>query len=308
MRFAIFIITTCCIVACRPGDVTDIPVNPKRIVVQSQPERGKPFEVYVSHTLPLLDSMTHFMYRPPVVENAKVKLFDGDQFIEDLVATGPDTEMQKFVGSTNGPVAGHSYNIKVEAPGYESVMGRYTHPPVVPIDNIDVTPIREEMYRYNPESAQIYVQFNIDLTFTDPPGDNYYSLAIIRANSPDLNTATIVMQEFLYSRTVDYQNQQNEYGSFLTDKKFPGQPTTLVFSCFMGLAYNNGAVDTPYIFISLRNLSKELFDYRAFIVNPGPSYYDPYAQPSIVKTNIQNGLGVFAGFSADTKSFQYQPK
>lgn len=294
-------------VACRPGDVTDIPINPKRIVVQSEPEPGKPFAAYVSHTLPLLDTMTSYVFNPPILENAKVKIFEGDLFIEDLVATPQERGMQRFVGSTSGPVVGHTYNIKVEAPGYESVMGNYTHPAVVLIDNLKVDVIREEVYAYNPESGYLFLEFNIDVTFTDPPGDNYYSLAIVRANDPDLSTATFANQEFLYSRTADYQNQQNEYGSFVTDKKFPGQQTTLKFNCYMGLTSNNGVVDTPYIFLSLRNLSKELYEYRTFLVNQGPNYYDPYAQPSVVKTNIQNGLGIFGGFSVDTKSYHYEP-
>jgi len=304
----IFIIACVLLIRCDPGAITDIPVNAPRLYILAEPETGKPWEIYVSRTLPLLHPKTTYRDFPRGVEGARVMLFEDDQFVEELLTTDPDSLMQAFRGSAKLPEPGHTYSIKVEAPGYESITATYTHPAAVALDDIKT----ELKYQYidgpnsHPRSAQL--SFDVDITITDPSADNYYEFVFFRASSPDMNSADIVAREYLYTRDPNYQSNGMYGGAFINDKKFAGQKATMIFNVYtQGQMIVGDTLDTPYYFVQVRNLSKELAEWKTYLSSPGPSSYDPYAQPSLVKTNVKSGLGVFGGFSSSTKGFYYQP-
>ena len=298
MRFTIFIIACVLLVACQPGHITEIPVNPPRLVINAQAEDGLPWAVYVSHTYPLLDTLGNYPNAPGGVPGASVKLFDGDQLIEELTPTGQPDQMQAFV-SSNGPVPGHTYTIRAEAPDFNPVSASYTHPSPVDLDDVTFEVTQSEIYSQNSDFATIAFSLNINVTFTDPPGDNYYQVVITKSSGPDPATSTIATEDYLFSQLPEnQQNFNNGQGTLLDDHKFAGQKVTLPFrGSFLSSRIVADTVETPYLSLTLRTLSKEYYDFRVYLNNWGPSYYDPYAQPAIVKTNVVGGLGIFAGYA-----------
>src|SRR4051812_47419257 len=127
MRFAIVIVASALLTGCEPGLIDDLPTESPRIVVQAQPEDGRPWQVYVGHTYPTLDTAATSYKSPGALAGATVKLFDNGQFAEDLIVKGSPDSIQKYV-SSNGPQQGHTYTVKVEAPNFNSVTATYTHP------------------------------------------------------------------------------------------------------------------------------------------------------------------------------------
>jgi hypothetical protein len=304
MRFINIIGACVLLIGCQPGIIDELPIEQPRLVVQGEPEDGKPWKVYVGHTYATLDTMASFPRFPGSVPGASVKILDNGQFAENLTATGSLDSIQSYV-SGNGPQQGHTYTIKVEAPSYKPVTASYTHPSPVAIDDVEFEITQAELTNFNSEYQTVIFRYNINVTFTDPPGDNYYQLILMLSTGPDPYNSQYSIREYMSSLLADERNNRTTLsGTLIDDKKISGKKVSLPFETFTNGTVVADTVAVPYVSVILRSLSKEYFDFSKYLASPGPFYYDPYAQPSIVKTNIDGGLGIFAGYSTSRHTFK----
>jgi hypothetical protein len=86
------------------------------------------------------------------------------------------------------------------------------------------------------------------------------------------------------------------------DHLFDGSTVTIDF--LLGEYYLDGKEGASAIYISLSKISNEYFLYESSYQKYLSSQGSIMAQPVQVYTNIENGLGVFAGYSTATDSIQ----
>jgi len=311
IRVVAFLSIICFLIACEPGNIEELPMVHPKLAVFGDPEPGSPWLVSVSHTIPMFTRT----FGPEGVSDATVKIFEGDQLIEQLTCDCHFNDtVSKFKGITNGPVIGHTYRVEVAAGGYETATAHYTQPPIVEIEDFtfEITGIQ----RSDPNSYIYSVSKTvaIEVTFTDPPGENYYNIALTSRSRKDPSKEDSGFI-FLHSDLFEYQTSETQQGQFIDDKNFEGKRVTLKFSTqlraniFLPLPGQDPAkrdtFATPYLTFSLRNVAKELHEYNRFATSKVT--FAPDAEPYLYSTNIENGIGIFAGFSASKRELEYGP-
>jgi len=137
----------------------------------------------------------------------------------------------------------------------------------------------------------------VSLSFHDEPEvNNYYEIAILSKDSSIIQTFNVRSPVI----TLDNENDPNSPGTILfTDELFNGQKLDL--NIFVS------SYDTPIIV--LKNVSRNYYEYRKSIIahfyNQNVERDDVYSMfkgdPVELYSNVNNGFGIFAGYTQDIK-------
>lgn len=245
----------------------DIPQQPAKIVVTGFIGLNNKAEVHLGLTHhPLsLEEDTNI--------TAQVSLYKGDTFIENLTC---NDESVYFSSDILSPSEGEEYFISVNSEGFQLVNSDLTKIPVaVKIDSAG--------YLENTEHELI-----IRTYFTDMPSENYYAIKIIRCRNDTLADNDINFRLIDPSTVFD-------------DLLFSSRTTSIErnVSLIYGII-NNKLVFYNKIIIILYSLSEECFSFFTDLYESDYTNGDMFMSPNRIYTNITNGYGVFAGYSADT--------
>ena len=188
-------------------------------------------------------------------------------------------------------MADHSYNLKVDAPGYTSVEASCK----VPILN------NQSLHLLSFDSIsgnQNSVEYKFKVEFTDFSGiGNYYriggDLKVLYDSSMGMSADTG------YNALSAKLNQE-----FLTDKVADGQK---MLSELNYNKYNNefGYGGEKLIGLKLVLLTTDENYYKYHKSLSGYVGDDPFSEPTIVYSNIHNGLGVFAAYRKYTVNVNF---
>lgn len=197
--------------------------------------------------------------------------------------------------SPTRPIAGASYNIRIEAPGYSSVQAVSVLPDVVPIiDAVWDSTIIEPGSDFGTEMP------TLEMTFRDPPGRNYYMVLMyldaVRTYQTGPNTFvtdTVSTIAYLNSDDPIYDGENLGSGAF-TDVLFEGREVTIKYRAYGGFGE---IINTNLV---LMNLGEDYYKYHTTGRLQDDVGFDPFAQPVKVFNNVQGGLGVFAGAASAT--------
>lgn len=195
--------------------------------------------------------------------------------------------------------------------------------------------LNESYSYYNPEET-IYNQV-YSASFQDPETDeDYYYITfseVICEN--DFSMDTIDMDK-LWNNPVNYkesdcwlrnlkfyyENNHNaisglgergqdeeDYGTelqgyLLSDSDFNGQTKTINVELD---GYSYTADKYHYLVVELFHISKEYYNYYKTLQTQGSTQDDIFAEPIQIYTNIDGGLGVFAGASLSTQYIKIKP-
>jgi hypothetical protein len=150
------------------------------------------------------------------------------------------------------------------------------------------------------ENKQIGNEFATLLTikFKDEVSEkNFYELSMRTVSQgleyPDFDK---VVTNFGYAGIEGYDASlegeliRDDIGVLLKDVRFNGKETEMTFKAFTFFGYGRTQ-------IVLRSVSEEYFNYKATKGLQNNTSGDPFAQPVNVFNNINNGFGIFAGYS-----------
>lgn len=285
-----------------PLDIADLSPVESKLVVVSRFSEGKAIEVSVSKSRPIgnSDPIEYLM-------DARVELYWKDAFLEKLQLVPADgvNEFPYYVSTLNYPVAGVEYTIKVIVDGYQSVMARSRIPPSVRItkfniDRMTVEPVAGSNLQRN--------YFHATIDFDDPvENGNYYHLNISQQVNNFIleGSDTLVGKKTLYPVVFNQLNNKNSVtanleGGLLFEDKLNEEE--LKFTFYIDTDPNTQEFGKTYL--ELRTISDDYYLYftslsRSDGVNP-----DPLNPPVIIYQNVENGLGIFAGYSNATDSIQ----
>ena len=288
----------------------DIPPEPTRLVVNSLITPDSTITVHVSKSKSVLDQASSFI----LVNDARVTLYEDEQEVAQLNNSGEGRYLADFLPST-----GRQYAIRVTAEGLPSVEARSTIGTPVAIEDVSVSKIRVETGSscINNDCQPTYSdEYQLGLRLSDPPSQvNYYEIvayAVVQDSFPNYDdlgnfigydSARRNVQVFLETDdpVVETPYSDLEGGGFygesllLSDESFSGQSYTVSFET--NTFFGEGIKELT---LQLRTLSEEQFQYQRTRRLQDYNANDPFSEVVPVYTNVENGFGIFAGYSSDS--------
>lgn len=262
----------------------DLPEEPSQIVVNSLFNPDTIWTAHISRSQGILeDGPLEF------IDNATVEIWSN----EARVARLQHVSQGIYKAYNQYPQAGQTYEIRVSAPGYASVTARDSAPFPMVLQRVEKKLIFDDVYSN-------WEEYECTLHFTDPPGvKNYYHLAM-------LGLETWSGGEYYFSYYFKSQDLLLAEGEVNLDPKngFSGEEAFFDDVVFADRAYALTISFEEYdfyrdtqILIILATVSEAYYKYHQSSITQRARDENPFAEPVMVYNNIQNGLGIFAGYS-----------
>jgi hypothetical protein len=218
------------------------------------------------------------------VEDGLIIILNEGREIDTLIHKGNGL----YSSDTGRPQVGSSYEIKAIAPDYEMVNGQSVIPAPAPI-------IRAEISKADTHSDDGY-NSKVRITFQDNGAEiNYYQILVEgELEYYDFSTNKISTNRYrvyLDSEDPAIQNERFNWaeGILVKDVLFNGKQIEFSFNTYLNNFSN--------VAILLRTVSEDYYNYKTTFQLQEETSGDPFAQPVNVHNNIENGFGIFAGFS-----------
>ena len=302
-RFGWLILLALCLIfsASTCEEPIDLPFeDPLQLVVVCEFTPNKAFEVVVSESKSILNSNTETVYRKDAL--VEIELNDQSTYRlklqDDISNSVPfySTEMEET------PDIGEFYSLKVEVGDLPPVSASNIIPPPVvvagEIGEIEIEQVRGEVYSY---VADVIFKWEDDASIED-----YYHLNIFRPITffwvLDGDTLTNVVDPIGAEQIQESLNAEAPFqvnfngGVLLKDETFNGQEISLPVKLQFELDRSEELFE--FLYIELRAVSKEYYLFHSAVSKQQQdTRVTPVSEPFIVPTNIQGGLGLFAGYS-----------
>jgi hypothetical protein len=278
-------------------------------------------EVVVTSTKAIADNEAE----AEVVTNAIVRVYEGTELLEELTLKMPDVGSDlppTYISSDFNPEVGKTYTLTASAPGYESIKASNIIPEGTSVGNIG---FNNTLDVKNEETAD--VNFSIDLSFQDDPGENnYYHILFYQEllgyridvmPNGDFDTVSTQTSELA---KLDVQVLGND----LTYVKFLGGQSLLMRDDDFAGEEANFIVQGNFTFdiekhllgqfsVEIRTVSEAYYLYYTTLSNQSQvdtgAAGDTLPQDDVpVFDNVENGTGIFAGYSSNTTIFMIEPE
>ncbi|MFA5326372.1 MAG: DUF4249 domain-containing protein [Prolixibacteraceae bacterium] len=232
------------------------------------------------------------------------------------------TQSGGFSDTNIFPEAGKTYRMVVTSNG-KTLEAETKIPNQAEVISVDTSTVKNEFGQWT----------NYKVNIKDPSGEDYYRLVLMSESLSFYTSKDSLGNDKRYYMANIYQSlfnsddpvfkslynnfgqdvidagPNNDYAIF-TDDYFQGKEYSLQFNVYYGGGYGYSDAGNPKLssgviyvrsIIHVQKLSKELFKYLKYL-NLYDFYHDnPFSEPVPVYSNVQNGIGIFAGFNDDTK-------
>ncbi|MBI1265908.1 MAG: DUF4249 family protein [Cryomorphaceae bacterium] len=274
MRHLLYIALVLALVSCEKEIPFDGDLSAQKVVLNCYIGAGE-LAVYaeVSRTETVLsDEPLTF------VSNAVVQLFDGSTLIGTFTSLGEGRYVLNYT-----PEAGKTYNIKCADPLLGEVQAETTVPNNVALEVVNVE-IADDLEG----------KIDIDIRFEDGASeDDFYHLLLYTDFGGQPNLLSFETQEEFLRNTDELSENSFFYfdDCLFDDNSFTSQSVDIRFTAFALLETDNR--------IQLVHVSSDYFNYRKSLKLATDASGNPFSQPVQIYSNIQGGLGIFAGYAAD---------
>jgi len=292
----------------------EIPDDEKKIVINSLFSEGDTLSVYVNKSLHVLDRRGS-----KFINNAQVKLYYDEDLVAEIVEGKNGYYNLNFV-----PEIGKEYMIEVSVPGLKTATAKSMIPEPVQIDKVDTVLISSN-YMYHWLDA-----LQCEINFSDPPDqDNYYevvcNISYFTVSETDSlindtiiigNTETVpigsndpIIEGWITGENYFSNTSDDGYitaNSFLfSDKVIDGKRYNFKMRIGFGIDY---FADLVKVDVELRSITKDFFLYVELLNNHLDVKKDPLTEPAQAYSNVEDGLGIFSGYSTSVYSILYEPE
>lgn len=278
--------------------IDDFPLRPSQLVVNCFFSEASSWEFQVSKSLSVLDNA-----ELKLINNATIKLFKDADLIETLTEQDADGW---YRSEKNLPEMGREYSIEVSSPDFSNtLLAKELTPQPVSLTNVSVVISDSLFYEHTSHDGRRYhggrVEGNFNILFNDPAGiDNFYQLSIFYIDT-----------SYNYNDSLDYDIQRKELSISSDDSSVENEgdfSTKLLFNdyVFDGQTYQikinfnewRARKGRQYHF-ELISLNRSGYLYRKSIDDYNQARNDPFAEPVQIFCNIENGYGIFSGYSTN---------
>ncbi|ARK11638.1 DUF4249 domain-containing protein [Fibrella sp. ES10-3-2-2] len=262
--------------------------------------------VKVSRSKPVLGEQTDAL--PYNVANATVSLTDGNRIV--VLRYVPAKEWYQAKASLLPILTGKTYSLTASTPDGKQVTASATVPKPVAINQgvLDSTIV--------PLSNRLQKVYSIRFDWHDPAAEaNYYEYAAYFFWGSDYPVNNQPADRAVALRMLVFP-RENRTGNLVTDDRQDGSVLTSL-SAEVGVVEVNANTINPEAALKRTTLGRVLPGARVItqLLSAEPLYYrykdaiirqrenrnNPFAEPVLIPTNIQGGLGCFAAYNRTEK-------
>lgn len=295
---------------------TDINGVKPKLVIVSNFTADNNLEVIITRTKHVTASSNH----ADVVTNAVVQVYEGETLIEELVLSMPNSgsnALPTYISTDFQPEVGVVYTIKGKAPGYQPVQATDFIPKGTAVGEVGF--INTLDVKTGEETAD--VNFSIDLNFQDDPDEvNYYHILFYQEllgyridvlPNGDFDTISVATTEFaeidfdLIDTDIPHIKFLGEQSMLLKDESFAGEDVNLTIEG--NFSFNIEKYLPGTFSVEIRTVSEAYYLYYTTLVNQSQANEDELVEALPVFENVENGNGIFAGYSTETTEFVINP-
>ncbi len=292
----------------------DIPDDEKKIVVNCMFHTGAPFETHINKSLHILDRIG---IKP--IDNATIQLYSNDQLVAEMNQGLKGLYLSEFI-----PQQENEYLIVVSVPGLNTARATCTVPVPVEIEGVDTV---LKIYNYaSYDYYSIYPDLQCEVRFIDPPGEeNFYELRAYQnyqdnsptysgfdtvpipnsvwiASSLTIKSKDPVIEQWItgqsFANYADNEGYLYAESVIFSDRLFPGVEHRLKISMSPWfLTSPSEFIDSASVNIQLRSVTRDYYLYMQLLEKHLNVKDDPFSEPVQAYSNVQNGLGIFTGYS-----------
>lgn len=304
LRYTILIICSALLThACETTEkIDEFPLRPSKLVLNCFFTADSTWEFQVSNSLSVLDNA-----QIELIDSASITLLKDGAQVDTL--TAPEADGIYRSGKIL-PGVNTTYAVTATAPGFDEVLYAEDYVPVsVPFNRLTGTIIDSSFYQshdYRTDRPEIRgnIEGTIALQFKDPPGENnFYHLTLyfIEYNLVDYEDTVFHPFRSPVNFTIqDAAAEETSFGSgaLFSDQYFDGQVHNVK------LTYHTYGIKRHMqtFFAELTSLTESAYLYKSSIEDYQAASGDPFSEPVLVYGNIENGLGIFAGYATTTDS------
>jgi hypothetical protein len=267
----------------------DIPIEQRQLVLNSFFTPDSVWRAKLSASQHILDDGPY-----ELVEDAQIIVMDGEDTIDTLTY-----DSLGYYTSNNGkPAYNKSYTIRATAANYRPVESTSSCPKPITAEfsslQTGVGEIQEPVHSFT-------------IKFIDSPERDFYQvMAIAEYRQTNPYTGQGFLNRYnahIWSEdpAINAKEIANSEGFFFSDALFNGKE----FSLNVKMSPNHWGTSTKIkYYVFLRSLNEDYYRYKTTSLLQNYTSSDPFAQPVKVFNNIENGFGIFAGYSQ--AAFQYE--
>lgn len=277
--------------ACEQIIEPDLPEHTPRLVLQAFFTPDSTWVAFVGRSAGILETLSE---RERSVADATVELLAGDQIIGELKFL----QWERVYTWEKGALqAGEFYSLRASAPGFATVQATDAIPRPVPtaiVSYLTNTSSRSE-YR-------IKGDFSIKLEIQDPPDEtNYYQIRSFFFFDSERYEGSFTTQDpsIIADNGADDPFIEGFFGSapFFKDTLFDGQIHEIELSS------NYNAPEHIRFYVQVLYVSAAYYEYLKSARLHESTQDNPFAELVSVYGNVENGYGIFAGYSSQTFEF-----
>lgn len=276
----------------------DIAVPDAQIVVTSNFSPSQSFQVTISKSKYILSPEAN-----EYVNNATVRITDAQgNSLEELQLN--NARIPYYQSKRITPQSGQFYRIEVDIPEQLPISAESTIPYPVPLKSIRM----DTLEMFGSEEDMIY-KIAVTVQFDDPIGvQDYYHLSLYNQVPASEETP---LEGFQDDETIGHtltpltpleSDEANpsivfhyeEGGVLFTDEDFDGRQVALKFYSLLNIT---DALEKGNVVGELRTVTKDYYLYHTSLSRQIANKDRPFAEPITVYSNIENALGVFAGYA-----------
>jgi hypothetical protein len=291
-----------CFAACEKViEPKDLPEQEPKLVLNCVVYAQQTVSLQVSSSKSIISGKDH-----KLVENADCDLYEDDRFVERLAHRGKGEYSSAYVAQT-----GKKYTLKVNASGYPGVEGSTSVPENVPA-------VRFE--RYDTLNSKYY-SF-VSNGFMNMGGESKFKVWI-----PDdlskRNFYSVAATVFVYDSlgapisgsitSYVYGNNNTTFlsGGFEVDDQVIVNGREVFLDLVVGFYRDDNtivAADSLEVFLSVSNISEDLFKYKQTLNKQASLGASFFAEPVQVHNNVHNGMGIVASINGQGSTAIYRGK
>jgi len=233
----------------------------------------------------------------PFVNHAKVSLYESNHYLFNLNSDGNGY----YSKPDFFPLPHTQYQIKASVESYKNIEAQVVIPYKVPIISFDTSSLV-----FIDEYNQKFVQHKGEISYKDPEEENnYYQLIcyIRAAYGPDGEKKW--QEHSIYVEENSDILFDHSYGRLLWNDKYTnGREVKFRFNYFDVYTYKKQTQeqDTLQFVFSLQSVDKDYYIYlkTLSLYQETSGGNDPFMEPVVIHSNVEDGYGILAGFQQDT--------
>lgn len=283
-----------------PVPFEDLPssVAEVKLVVESEFTNNLNFRVVVSksHSFDNADSSLPIEY----VDNAEVSIFSKGELLEVLTyfPAGEKGQIPCYGSVHLTGEVGVKYEIKVEATGFQTITSEDQIPYPSKVSGTE--------FQANTNGQESF-WVSLEITDEEQAVENYFFLNIYQlvrleddggAIQSNFETKSLPLQLFNFNPDQPVEFYLDNRGALLTDKYFSNNSRDFTFKTYLDFQPRHG--DFGKMVLELKTINKRYYDYLLNLKRQFSGSDNPFSEPGVDHSNIQNGFGFFAGFSTAT--------